>query len=114
MAEKTIFKKILDGEIPAAKLYEDDQCIAFNDVNPQAPVHFLIIPRKEIPSLAQASDEDKTLLGHLLIVARNLAQSQGLEQGFRVVINTGDEGGQTVYHLHVHVLGQRAMTWPPG
>jgi histidine triad (HIT) family protein len=114
MAEKTIFKKILDGEIPVAKLYEDDQCIAFNDINPQAPVHFLVIPRKEIPSLSEATEEDEPLLGHLLVVARNLAKSQGLENGFRTVINTGADGGQTVFHLHVHVLGQRAMAWPPG
>jgi Diadenosine tetraphosphate (Ap4A) hydrolase and other HIT family hydrolases len=114
MAEKTIFKKILDGEISVAKLYEDDQCIAFNDINPQAPVHFLVIPRKEIPSLSEATEEDEPLLGHLLVVARNLAKSQGLENGFRTVINTGADGGQTVFHLHVHVLGQRAMAWPPG
>jgi len=114
MAEKTIFKKILDREIPVELLYEDEQCIAFKDINPQAPVHLLIIPRKEIPSLMRIEPEDEELLGHLLYVCRKLAEEHGLESGFRTVINAGPDGGQTVDHLHVHLLGQRSMSWPPG
>jgi histidine triad (HIT) family protein len=111
---KTVFKKIIDGEIPANIVYEDDRCLAFQDVNPQAPTHFLVIPRKEIPSLAEATDSDRELLGHLLVVANNIAGEQGLKDGYRTVINIGDDGGQTVPHLHVHVLGGRRLTWPPG
>ena len=114
MPEKTIFKKILDGEIPVEFKYEDDQCVAFADVNPQAPVHLLVIPRKEIPSLAEAEDADAALLGHLLTVCRKLAEQEQLEEGFRVVINAGPHGGQSVDHLHLHLLGQRRLGWPPG
>jgi histidine triad (HIT) family protein len=114
MAGKTIFKRILDREIPADIIYEDDRCIAFRDVNPQAPVHVLVIPRKEIPSLAQAQEEDRDLLGHLLLVCRKLAGDLGLQNGFRTVINAGPDGGQSVDHLHVHLLGQRPLAWPPG
>jgi histidine triad (HIT) family protein len=111
---KTIFKRILDREIPADFVYEDDRCVAFRDVNPQAPVHVLIIPRQEIPSLADASEGDASLLGHLLIVARDLAGQLGLESGFRTVMNCGPDAGQTVDHLHVHLLGGRSFKWPPG
>ncbi len=112
--DKTIFKRIIDGEIPADIIYEDDQCLAFKDVNPQAPVHVLVIPRKEIPSVAHLADEDGSLMGHLLLIVRNLSRELGLDDGFRVVINTGEQGGQTVDHLHIHLLGQRSLSWPPG
>ncbi|MGC1274701.1 MAG: histidine triad nucleotide-binding protein [Planctomycetaceae bacterium] len=111
---KTIFKKIIDGELPATIVYEDDRCLAFQDVNPQAPTHFLVIPRQEIPSLAEAAEADAGLLGHLLLVAEKVAKQEGLMNGYRVAINIGDDGGQTVPHLHVHVLGGRHLDWPPG
>ena len=114
MSEKTIFKRIIDREIPARIVYEDEQALAFHDVNAQAPVHVLVIPKKEIPSLAQAGEEDAALLGHLLLVARKLAGELKLDKGFRVVINSGPDAGQTVDHLHVHLLGGRALSWPPG
>lgn len=110
----TIFQKIIDRQIPAQIVYEDDQCLAFRDINPQAPIHVLIVPRKPIPSLALAENEDQALLGHLLLVARDLAVSLDLADGFRTVINSGRDGGQTVDHLHVHLLGGRSLTWPPG
>lgn len=112
--EKTIFKRIIEGEIPADIVYEDDECLAFKDVNPQAPVHVLVIPRKEIPSISHLDDEDGPLMGHLLLTVRNLARDLGLDDGYRVVVNTGEQGGQTVDHLHIHLLGQRALSWPPG
>ena len=114
MTPKTIFKRIIDREIPADIVYDDDRCLAFRDVNPQAPVHVLIIPKKEIPSLAAAEDEDAPLLGHLLLVTRRLAKELGLENGFRTVLNSGPDGGQTVDHLHIHLLGKRSLKWPPG
>ncbi|XP_068621945.1 adenosine 5'-monophosphoramidase HINT1-like [Battus philenor] len=111
----TIFGKILRKEIPAKFVYEDDQCVAFHDVNPQAPTHILVIPRKPIPQLSQATDEDEQLLGHLLIAAKKIAANEGLdENGFRLVINDGKNGAQSVYHLHLHILGGRQMRWPPG
>ncbi len=113
-AAKTIFKRIIDGEIPAKICYQDELCLAFHDVNPQAPVHVLVIPRKEIVSIEHLADEDARLIGHLWIVIRNLARELGLQQGYRVVVNTGANGGQTVPHLHYHLLGGRAMDWPPG
>lgn len=114
MAE-TIFAKILRGEIPAEKVYEDDRCIAIRDVNPQAPVHVLVIPRKELVNVADATAEDAALLGHLLNVCARVAEQEGIkDSGFRIVANNGGESGQTVDHLHLHVLGGRAMTWPPG
>jgi histidine triad (HIT) family protein len=114
MAEKTIFKRIIDGEIPAKIIYQDDKCLAFHDISPQAPTHVIVIPRKEIPSLAAVADEDAALIGHLLVVIRNLAKQLKLDQGFRVVNNCGPYGGQTVDHLHFHLLGERPMSWPPG
>uniref|UniRef100_T2M659 Histidine triad nucleotide-binding protein 2, mitochondrial n=1 Tax=Hydra vulgaris TaxID=6087 RepID=T2M659_HYDVU len=111
----SIFSKILRKEIPAKIFYEDDQCIAFHDVMPQAPVHFLVIPRVPIPTLQDAKQEDCFLLGHLLLVAQKCAQEQGLaDDGYRLVINNGKNGAQSVYHLHIHVLGGRQMQWPPG
>ena len=114
MADPTIFKRIIDGEIPADVVYEDDRCLAFRDVSPQAPVHILIIPKEEIVSLAHTSDSHESLLGHLLLVTRQLAAEQGLDDGFRTIINTGAGGGQTVFHLHIHLMGGRSLTWPPG
>lgn len=113
-SEKTIFKKIIDKEIPADIVHEDEHCLAFRDISPQAPTHILVIPKKEIESLAQAEDEDSALLGHLLITARKVAEQQGLTNGYRTVLNCGADGGQSVDHLHVHVLGGRALGWPPG
>lgn len=114
MTSKTIFKRIIDRELPADIVYEDDQCLAFRDIHPQAPTHLLVIPKKEIPSLADAAEEDQALLGHLLLVARKLARQQHLEVGFRLVVNCGPVAGQTVDHLHLHVLGGRPLNWPPG
>ncbi|MFN0053766.1 MAG: histidine triad nucleotide-binding protein [Planctomycetales bacterium] len=114
MAEKTIFKRIIDKEIPARIVHEDELCLAFHDVSPQAPTHVLVIPRQEIPSLANADDGDAPLLGHLLTTARKLAAQLGLASGYRIVINCGPDGGQSVDHLHVHVLGGRRLGWPPG
>lgn len=114
MAEKTIFKKIIDGEIPAKIVHEDPQCLAFADVAPQAPVHFLVIPKKEIASSDAISSEDAELLGHIWTVIPQLARQQGLADGYRVIMNCGPQGGQTVDHLHFHVLGGRSLNWPPG
>jgi histidine triad (HIT) family protein len=113
-ASKTIFKRILDKEIPADIVYEDDRCIAIRDIHPQAPTHVLVIPRVEIVSLVEANEAHAPLLGHLLVVAARLAAQLGLTDGYRTVINSGRDGGQTVDHLHVHVLGGRQLTWPPG
>ncbi|MEZ4814759.1 MAG: histidine triad nucleotide-binding protein [Bdellovibrionota bacterium] len=112
---KTLFEKIADKEIPAEILYEDENCFVIRDIRPQAPQHFLVIPRKVIPKLSDAQSEDKELLGHLLLVSQKMAKQFGLdEEGFRVVINNGELAGQTVFHLHIHVLGGRPLSWPPG
>ena len=111
---ETIFSKIIRKEIPADIVYEDDLVLAFRDVQPQAPVHILVIPKKPIESINQATPEDTALLGHLLLTIKRVATQEGLEKGYRVVINTGEDGGQTVFHLHLHLLGRRSMTWPPG
>lgn len=111
----TIFARILAGDIPADFVYQDDDVVAFRDINPQAPVHILIIPTKPIPSIAHVEDDDQAVLGKLLLVARKIAEAQGLsEDGYRLVTNIGDQGGQSVHHLHIHLLGGRQMTWPPG
>jgi histidine triad (HIT) family protein len=110
----TIFAKIIQREIPAKIIYEDDLALAFEDINPQAPTHILLIPKQPIPELSVATDEDQQLLGHLLLTASKVAVQVGLNNGYRVVINNGPDGGQTVYHLHLHILGDRQMTWPPG
>jgi histidine triad (HIT) family protein len=110
----TIFEKIINREIPSEILHEDEVCIAIKDVNPQAPVHALVIPKKMITRIANADQEDAGTIGHLLLVAKKVACSEKLKQGFRIVINNGPNGGETVPHLHVHVLGGRQMKWPPG
>lgn len=111
----TLFEKIIAREIPAEILHEDDQCIAIVDINPQAPVHFLVIPKKPVERLGKAGNGDTGLLGHLLLTAARLAAGSGIaESGYRVVINNGRDGGESVPHLHVHVLGGRPLHWPPG
>lgn len=111
----TIFKKIIDREIPANIVYEYDLCLAFHDINAQAPTHVLVIPKKEIPSLNELADEDQQLLGHMQLVIQKIATTElGLTDGYRVVVNCGSDGGQSVAHLHYHILGGRALTWPPG
>ena len=110
----TIFEKIIARQIPAKIIWEDDDAVAFHDVNPQAPVHVLIVPKRVISRLADAKDEDRALLGKLLLVARDLAKALELSNGYRVVINCGSDAGESVPHLHVHLLGKRALAWPPG
>lgn len=110
----TIFQKIIDGEIPANIVHEDDLCLAFHDVSPQAPVHVLLIPRKPIVSLDQLTAEDAQLSGHLLNMIPQIAAKLGLTEGYRTIINTGKDGGQTVFHLHIHIMGGRPLNWPPG
>lgn len=114
MLTSNIFLKIIDKTIPAQIAYEDDRCLAFHDINPQAPVHVLIIPKKEIETHDALQADDAALIGHLHLVAVRLATELGLNDGYRLVLNCKDEGGQTVPHLHIHLLGGRAMTWPPG
>jgi len=110
----TIFDKILEGSIPCKFIHEDDKCVAFMDVAPQAPVHFLVIPRKRIAMIEEAEEGDAELLGHLLLTAKKVAAEQGLANGYRLVVNNGKDGAQSVYHLHIHVMGGRQMNWPPG
>jgi histidine triad (HIT) family protein len=110
----TIFKKIIDREIPANIAYEDEHCLAFHDVSPQAPIHVLVIPKKEIVSIDAIAPHDAELLGHLWQVIPKLAATLKLDRGYRVVVNSGSEGGQSVDHLHFHILGGRQMAWPPG
>ena len=114
MSDKTIFKRIIDKEIPADVVYEDDLCLAFKDIAPKAPTHVLIIPKKEIATVDDIADEDAALIGHIWVVIRNLARDLGLEEGYRVIVNCKEAGGQEVPHLHYHLLGGRKMTWPPG
>ena len=111
---KTIFKRIIDGEIPARLVYQDEQCLAFHDVSPQAPVHVLVIPKKEIASLAQLTGDDAALIGHIWQVIPELARQLNLTGGYRVVVNCGPDAGQSVDHLHFHILGGRPLAWPPG
>lgn len=114
MPERTIFEKIIDGEIPAEKVYEDEHCLALRDINPQAPVHILVVPKKVLARVAEAGEEDEALLGHLQRVAARVAAQEGLTEGFRLVLNNGPHGGETVPHLHLHLLGGRPLSWPPG
>lgn len=110
----TIFTKIIDKQIPADIVYEDDLCLAFRDINPQAPTHVLVIPKREIKSIDALTADDASLVGHLFVVVRRIASDLGLSDGYRTVINCGRNGGQTVDHLHIHVLGGRSLSWPPG
>lgn len=114
MNEKTLFEKILDRQIPAEVLYEDELSFAIKDINPQAPVHVLVIPKKPLPRLKDCTQQDHTLLGHLLGVVNVLAQQHNCSENFRVVINNGPEAGQSVFHLHLHLLAGRSLNWPPG
>ena len=111
---QTIFSRIIDRQIPADIVYEDEQCLAFKDVNPQAPVHILVIPKKAIARLVDADDEDGALLGHLLLKAKQIAREQGVGDAFRLIVNNGERVGQSVFHLHIHILAGRAFIWPPG
>lgn len=113
-AMSCLFCKIVEGSIPSKPVYQDEQVYAFADINPQAPEHFLVVPRQHIGSLNETEKDARPLLGHLLWVAAGIAQQKGLSKGYRVVVNTGEDGGQTVEHLHVHVLGGRSLAWPPG
>lgn len=110
----TIFTKIINKEIPADIVHEDDLCLAFHDVSPQAPVHVLLIPKKPLVSLDSIEEEDRALAGHLMMTVPKVAATLGLKDGYRTVINTGDLGGQSVFHLHIHILSGRALAWPPG
>ena len=110
----TLFSKIITREIPADIVYEDTHCLAFRDINPQAPTHVLLIPKQEIPRLADAQDADQALLGHLMLAAGKVARQLGVEDAFRLIVNNGADAGQTVFHLHLHILAGRSMRWPPG
>ncbi len=110
----TLFSRIIAREIPADIVYEDSHCLAFCDINPQAPTHVLLIPKQEIPRLADAGEADQVLLGHLLLAAGKVARQLGVEDAFRLVVNNGADAGQTVFHLHLHLLAGRALRWPPG
>ena len=110
----TIFSKIINKEIPATVVYEDDLCLAFKDIQPQAPTHLLLIPKKEIPHLDALNEQDASLMGHLMTRIPLIAKEQGLKKGYRIVCNCRKDGGQEVPHLHIHILGGRAMQWPPG
>ena len=109
-----LFCKIIDKEIPSDIIYEDDQVLAFNDINPLAPVHFLVIPKEHIKSADEIDETHKSLMGHIIYVAAKLAEENELDAGYRIVNNCGSQGGQTVDHIHFHVLGKRNMQWPPG
>lgn len=109
-----LFCKLVAGDIPARKIYEDEHVLAFHDIAPQAPVHFLVIPKKHIATLNDLQEDDTHLAGHILFTAQRLAKELGCDEGFRVVMNCNEMGGQTVYHIHMHVLGQRSLSWPPG
>ncbi len=110
----TLFSKIIRREIPADIVYEDDLALAFRDISPQAPTHILVIPKQPIPRVSEAEATDQALLGHLLLTVKTIAEQEGLGNGYRVVINNGRDGGQTVDHLHLHILGGRSLRWPPG
>ena len=112
MSEKTIFKKIIDREIPADIVHEDDLCLAFNDISPQAPTHVLLIPKKEIPTVNDLTEDDQQLMGHMILVASQLARKLGVGDGYRLVVNCGPDAGQEVYHIHIHLLAGRKMKWP--
>ena len=112
--ERTLFERIIERDIPAEIIYEDEHCVGFRDINPQAPVHVLLVPRRAIPTLDDLTDDDQALAGHLLLAAQKIAAQEGLDDGYRVAINCKANGLQSVYHLHLHILGGRKMKWPPG
>jgi len=112
--EETLFTKIINREIPAEIVYEDNLCLAFKDINPQAPLHILVIPKKHIAKISDAVKSEQDLLGHLLLKAGEIANNQGYGEAFRLIINNGENAGQTVFHLHIHILAGRNLTWPPG
>jgi histidine triad (HIT) family protein len=113
--EETVFSKIIEKKVPAEIIYEDEEVVAFKDINPQAPVHVLIVPRKPIPKLTDADESDTAILGKIVMIARQIAKDFNLDQeGFRLLLNEGKNGGQTIYHLHFHLLGGRRLMWPPG
>ena len=114
MSEETIFAKIIKRELPADIVYEDDVCLAFRDIHPAAPVHVLLIPKKPIVNLADASPEDKEVLGHMMLTAPKIAAEQGVGEAFRLITNNGADAGQSVFHLHFHIIGGRDLSWPPG
>ncbi|MGJ8672117.1 histidine triad nucleotide-binding protein [Rubritalea sp.] len=115
MSDKTIFEMIIDREIPADIVHEDDLCICFRDINPQAPIHLLVVPKKRIVRISESSSEDQATLGHLMLTVNKVAHQEGItESGFRTVINNGPHGGEEVPHLHLHILAGRQMQWPPG
>ena len=111
---ETIFQKIIDKELPADIVYEDDSCLAFKDINPVAPIHILVIPKKRIEKISESNTEDKELLGHLFLVAGNIARDLGIEDAFRLVVNNGAGAQQTVFHVHIHLIAGREFSWPPG
>ncbi len=111
---ETLFSKIINRDIPADIVYEDEQCLAFRDIAPQAPMHILLIPKKPIPKVADSEPTDQMLLGHLLLKAGEIATAEGYGDAFRLIVNNGEKAGQTVFHLHMHILGGRELTWPPG
>jgi len=111
---ETIFQKIIDKELPADIVYEDDSCLAFKDINPVAPIHILVIPKKRIEKISDSNTEDRELLGHLFLVAGNIARDLGIEDAFRLVVNNGAGAQQTVFHLHIHLIAGREFNWPPG
>lgn len=111
---KTLFEKIIDRELPAQIVHEDAHCVAFRDIHPGAPVHLLLVPRKPLPRLCDATEEDQALLGHLMLTASRLAAAEGYGEAFRLVVNNGAEAGQSVFHLHLHVMAGRPLKWPPG
>ena len=113
MTKTTIFNRILNGEIPYDEVYSDDQCLAFKDIQPQAPIHIILIPRIAIKSMYEVKVKDTEILGHLLLVSAKIARDEGLES-WRTIINTGSEAGQTIFHLHLHIIGGRSLDWPPG
>lgn len=114
MAEKTIFARIIDKEIPARIVFEDERALAFHDVNPQAPVHVLVVPKKPIDRIENLTEADEALVGHLVLVATRVAKDLELEDGYRLVMNNGEHAGQSVFHIHLHLLGGRHLGWPPG
>jgi len=114
MAEKSVFKKIVDREIPADIVYEDDECLAFRDINPQAPIHLVVIPKKEIASVDDIAEQDAALIGRLFVAMRKIAAEQGITDGYRLVTNCGRTAGQEVMHIHFHLLAGRGFRWPPG